>query len=272
MKRFFVAVVVASLAHVAVLAEDAPAKPWTNATELGVIVTSGNSESTNFAFSNKYGYKWTNAEFLSNAGALRTESTPNAFNLDGVLVEPPKETTAESYFLDGKYRRTVTGDLFWYALAGWNRNRFQGIDSRLFGGGGIGYRFFETDRTKFSGEIGVDYTQESPVDGEDRDFAGARGFLAYEQKIGESSKFVQELEILENLDDTDDLRARSLTSIQASLNARLALKFAVRVLYDKQPATETLNDVDDLDGVAPPIVRELDELDTILTATLVINF
>jgi putative salt-induced outer membrane protein YdiY len=262
-------VAVAVLAFVAARAEDAPAKPWSNATELGVIVTSGNSESMNFALGNKYAYKWSNAEFLSNAGALRTDSTPGALNIDGVLVEPPKETTAESYFLDGKYRHTVTGDLFWYALAGWNRNRFQGIDSRLFGGGGIGYRFFESDRAKFTGELGVDYTQESPVDGEDRDFAGARGFLAYEQKIGAASKFVQELEVLENLDDTDDLRARSLTSIQASLSTNLALKVAARILYDKQPATETLNDIN---GVAAPIVRELDELDTILTATLVINF
>ena len=80
---------------------------------------------------------------------------------------------------------------------------------------------------------------------------------------------MQELEILENLDDTDDLRARSLTSIQASLNARFALKVAARILYDRQPATETLNDVN---GAAAPIVRELDTVDTILTATLVVNF
>lgn len=263
------AFVVVLFAALVARAEDAPAKPWSDAAELGVIVTSGNSESTNFALANKYTYKWANAEFLSNAGALRTDSRPKALNVDGVLVEPPAETTAESYLLDGKYRRGVSDDLFWYALAGWTRNRFQGIDSRLSGGGGVGYRFVENDRAKFTGEFGVDYTTESPVDGEDRDFAGARGFLAYEQKLGAGSKFVQELEVLENLDDTDDLRARSLTSIQASLNARLALKFAARVLYDKQPATETLNDVN---GVAAPIVRELDEIDTILTATLVINF
>ena len=266
------ALLVALAAGPVVPAEEAPARPWTDAAELGVIVTGGNSESTNFALANKFTYKWAKAEFLSNAGALRTDSAAKAFNVDGVLIEPPKETTAESYLLDGKYRRNVGDRLFWYALAGWNRNRFQGIDSRVYGGGGLGYRFIDEERSKLTGELGVDYTQESPVTGEDRDFAGARGFLAYERKIGATSSFLQEIEMLLNVDDTDDWRGRSLTSIQASLNARLALKFSARVLYDHQPATEVLPDTVPGGPSDADLVRSLESTDTILTATLVINF
>ena len=269
MKRL--AVVLAGLAAAtAVLAEEAPARPWTNTTELGLIVTGGNTDSTSLAFGNKYAYRWSNAEFLSNAAALNTESRQKAY-FDGTnVVEPPSETTAESYAIDGKYRHTMTGDLFWYALAGWNRNRFQGIDSRLFGGGGIGYRFFEVERSKLTGEFGFDYTQESPVSGEDRDFAGARAFLAYEHKIGASSKFNEDFEVLENLDDTGDLRIKSVTSLTASLTTKVALKVSAVVLYDADPVVEDLDPSVDRPGGED--LLEYDEVDTILTATLVINF
>lgn len=269
MKRLAVVLSAFLLATLA-LAEDAPARPWTNATELGLIVTSGNTESTSFAFSNKYAYRWAKAEFLSTAAALRTESRPKA-TFDGTsVVEEPSETTAESYLIDGKYRRNVTESLFWYGMAGWSRNRFQGIDSRLSGGGGMGYRFFEKERSKLVGELGADYTEESPVSGDDRNFGGVRAFLAYEHKIGETSKFNQDLEILENLKDTEDLRIRSVTSLTASMTSKLALKVSTVVLYDADPVVEDLDPSVDRPGGED--LLEYDELDTILTATLVVNF
>lgn len=263
---------VAVLASTAAFAEEAPARPWTDTAELGVIVTGGNSQSTNFAASNKFGYTWEKAELVSNAAALRAESAPKPVNVDGVVFEPPKETTAESYLLDGKYRRTVRDGFFWYALAGWSRNRFQGIDSRLSGGGGAGYRFFERERGKLAGELGFDYTKEDPVDGDSRNFAGARAFVGYERKIGESSKFTQDVEVLENLKDTQDLRAKSVSALTASLTSKLALKVSATVFYDKQPTVEVLSDSNLGNGDDGAVVRTYDKVDTILTASLVINF
>lgn len=264
-------IAVAALASIAAAAAEAPARPWTDAAEVGVILTSGNSQSTNFAAANKYAYTWENAEFVSNAAALRAESRPKPKNTDGVVTEPAKETTAESYLLDGKYRRTVRDGFFWYALASWNRNRFQGIDSRLSGGGGVGYRLFERERSKLAGEVGFDYTKEDPLEGDSRNFAGARAFVGYERKIGGSSKFGQEVEVLENLKDTEDLRAKSVSALTASLTSKLALKLSYTILYDKQPAEETLPDENPTNGDTP-IPREFDKVDTILTATLVVNF
>lgn len=250
-------------------------KPWTDTADLSLILTTGNSQTKNVAASNKFVYKWNNADLTIGAGALRAESTQRSVsNLGGVLqTSETTSTTAESYFLDGKYRRTITERLFWYAGGGWNRNRPTGIDQRLSAGGGLGYRFIKTDEDTLNGELGVDYTSEDYTFGKSASFAAARGFLGYEHLFSKTSKFNSDFEVLENLDDTEDLRARWMNAVTASLSARLALKVSYAILYDRQPVVQSLFDPADPTGtVIAPVAFAFDKTDTILAATLVINF
>lgn len=250
-------------------------KPWTDVADLSVIMTTGNSQAKNVAASNKFVYKWTNAELALFAGALRAENTARSVaNVGGVLVtNETSTTTAESYILDGKYRRTITEGFFWYVGGGWSRNRPTGIDQHLSGGGGLGYRFLKTERDSLIGELGVDYTSEDYTNGTDASFAGARGFLGYERLFSKTSKFNSDLEVLENLDDTDDLRAKWMNSVTASLSSRLALKVSYTILYDRQPVVQTLFDPTDPTGtIIAPVNFEFDKTDTVLAASLVINF
>lgn len=261
-------------------AEDAPKRAWTNSAELGLVMTTGNAQSNNLAVGDKFGYRWATAELTVEAAAVRVETTTRLFtNTDGALtVAEVDTTTTESFTLGGKYRHDISDRLFWYARAGWHRNRPTGIDARSAGGGGIGYRFLKDDRQVLQGEIGAEYTNEQLVDvqpdgSDSRSFASARAFLGYERKLGAASKLTGELEVFENLEDSDDLRARALVAVSASITDRVALKAGYTVLYDKQPATVAIPENNDTNGVPDPVAFfELDEIDTVFTASLVINF
>lgn len=267
-----------SLALLAVAASVAsaqtPARPWTDAADFSAILTTGNSETKNFALSNKYVYKWSVSDFTFDAAALRTATTVRTLtNPDGTVTETDtSDTTAESYALGAKYRHEISGSLFWYASSAWLRNRFAGIDDRESAGAGVGYRFFKTDVQSLVGETGLDYTDESRVGGDSASFAGARAYLAYERLLSKTSKLTTDLEVLENIDDTKDLRAKSVTALTASLNARTALKLSYTLLFDNQPVAVIVPP----DATAPPLTPdarfEFDDLDTIFSASIVVNF
>ncbi|HKQ61564.1 MAG TPA: DUF481 domain-containing protein [Candidatus Polarisedimenticolaceae bacterium] len=249
----------------------APARPWTDAAELAFVSTTGNSETTNLAFGNKFVYKWTKAEVTVDAAALRTETTTRVLTnpAGAVVVDETSAVTAEAYSLAGKYRRQIQERLFWYVLAGWNRNRFAGIDDRTTAGGGIGYRILNGERHMLAAELGVDYTDESQVSGTSDSYGGARAFLGYQWQLNANAKFNEDLEVLENLDETSDLRAKSVTSITASISKKIALKGSFTVLFDNEPVEIVVPG--DTVGV-PDAVFQFDETDTILAASLVVNF
>jgi hypothetical protein len=86
----------------------------------------------------------------------------------------------------------------------------------------------------------------------------------------ETSRITSDMEFIENLDTTDDWRIRWISAVQSSLSKRLALKVGLTLLYDNQPVLEP---IDDLGTPAfDPVFFEYDELDTILTANLVLTF
>src|SRR5262245_25961047 len=97
-------------------AQEEPQKPWTSVTELGLVMTTGNSEAQSLNFGEKFNYKWPKAELAVEASAIRAESTTRTVtNTGGVLTETETtDTTAELYALGGKFRRDVTPRFFWY--------------------------------------------------------------------------------------------------------------------------------------------------------------
>lgn len=258
----------------AVSAAEEPKRAWSDVAELGAVVTTGNSELTNFSFSNKYAYKWTASELHFDVAGLRNETTVKTFSNPGgaVVVTEATGTTAEAYNADLQYRHTIKEQLYWYGAAGWLRNEFAGLDNRLRGGAGVGYQFFKKEKQALRGELGAEYVKEDYVDGTNNSFPTARGFLGYEYLFSEASKFTSDLELNENLDDTSDWRAKLALGLTSSLSKRMALKVGYTILYDNVPVTQLIAP----DAGAPigtlPAVYEFEKADTIFSASVVINF
>ena len=245
-----------------------PEKNWSNKTEFGLTTTTGNSETLNVSFANEYKRLWERSELIVDAAALRSETTSVERTAVGgaLVVTETDEVSAESYLLGAKYRHDITERLMWYVNGSWTRILQAGVDNRYRTGAGLGYAFLQGGPHTLVGELGGDYTDEEFVDGASDSFANARAFLGYDWAISPNSAFSSDLEGLENLDESDDWRVNWISSITSSLSTRVALKVSYTVLYDNQPVVQVLD-------VGPPVVAfEFDEMDTILTASVVLNF
>jgi putative salt-induced outer membrane protein YdiY len=259
-----------------------PELGWSDQAELSYVLTAGNSESTTLGFKNELKRTWAQALFSLKLAAIRAESTtflrtavgtPDEFVLD---ESEDSALTAESYLLAGRYDRKVSDLWFWYGGAGWDRNRFSGIENRTVVEGGLGNVWLDRDDLKFKTSYALTYTDQEDVvevPGQDGTFAGLRVGWDYLNKFGENTTYVNTLVVDDNLEETSDWRADMVNSVAVAMNEHLALKASLKWLYDAQPASTAVpleNPPGTLTGEFALV--ELEELDTIFTTSLVINW
>jgi putative salt-induced outer membrane protein YdiY len=256
-----------------VYAEDKP-KGWTDTAEFSFVATDGNAESTSLGFKNTLGRTWERSGVIFRVGGIRVKTTTFARTaVDGVVTETETtETTSENYFANGRYDRRITDRLFWFAGGGWDRNRPAGIENRYVGEGGVGNIWFDSDDRKFKTTYGVTYTDQEDVARDptiDETFLGARFAWEYLNKLGQNTTYTNDLTVDENLGETSDWRADMYNGLAVAMNERLALKVGLRLQYDNLPAIDLVANT----GVGPAQVPyELEELDTIVTISLVVDF
>jgi putative salt-induced outer membrane protein YdiY len=252
---------------------------WKDTAEFSFVATAGNSDTTTLGFKNKLLRKWSSSAFELNAGGVRSEGTVNRRAVgtsDDFRIEDDAQITAENYFLNGRYDHKLTETFFWFFGAGWDRNTFAGIDNRYTGVGGVGNVWVDRDNLKFRTDYAVTFTkQDDVVENPDVDdsFLGLRVSWNYLHKFGATTEYVNDLIVDENLDETDDFRANMINSVSVALSKRLALKVSLQFLYDHQPSLEELP-LFDTSGAdtGTRVLAELDELDTVFTSSLVVNF
>ncbi len=266
-------------------AQDKPEEPpklgWGDVGELAYVATSGNSEVNTLGFKNLLSRRWENALLEFNAGGIRSRTTLTTHTVTsaGPPVEVAEDSdsslTAEAYFLNGKYSRNITKTFFWYGFAGWERNRFSGIENRNTVAGGVGNIWKDTDRTKFRTDYALSYIDEEDVV-EPADFDGtylaARLSSTYQQKFGTVTTYGNDFMLEDDLDDTTNWRGDMTNWVAVAMSERFSLKASLRWLYDHEPAQSTASDPLALLPPGEVAFFELDKLDTIFTTSLVVKF
>lgn len=243
-------------------------KPWQNEAQIALVDTAGNASSRTFAVSNRFSYNWTYSELILTLELFRATSGTRVLEntADGVTATFVDKTDSERYEAAGKYRMNIVDELFWYAGAGWFRNRPAGIDTRTSLGAGAGYRFVENDTTLVAGEAGLGLDRETPVGGDADTFVSARAFLEARHALSENARFKVGLEAIENLQNTSDLRINATASVTSQLTDAFALRVAWDLKYDNDPATRIVTG----NGL-PPGLFVFDKTDRTLSASLVVN-
>lgn len=255
--------------------QEAPAKTWSDVAEFTLVMTAGNASSSTLGFKNTLEHTWGVSAFKISAGAVRTESgittrtavgTPENFR---VRETTETEVTAENYFIKSRLDRALGEVAFLYTGADWTRNTFAGIQNRYGFVGGAGRTFLNEDTRKLKADLGVTYTIQDDVvrnpDADDQSI-GLRGEYDYFRKLSQTTDFTSVLVVDQNLNTTDDLRADWTNSLAVAMSDRLALKTSLQVLFDNDPALAALP-LGDTEVLAP-----LDEVDTVFTVALVVNF
>jgi putative salt-induced outer membrane protein YdiY len=258
------------------LAQEPPSPPgWSDTGEFSYVMTSGNSETSTLGLKNLLKRTFDSSSFEIRAGAIRAETTTKTrIVVAGPAVQEDSSTatSAENYYLNGRFDRKISEKFFWYGGVGWDRNQFAGIDNRYAVMGGVGNIWSNTDTLKFRTDYALTYTKEEDVvpnpDVKDK-FGGVRFSWNYLHKFGDSTTYGNDFIVDENLNDTQDYRGDMTNWVAVAMSKRLALKVSLQWLYDHQPA---LVEVTDPNGVLPSQLVPLETLDTIFTTSLVVKF
>jgi putative salt-induced outer membrane protein YdiY len=211
--------------------------------DLSYVLTSGNSSTSSLGFKGDLTHRWAKHSIGFAAGGVRASSSPDTRFAVGTpgdfeVQVPESERTAEAYYGRTRYDYKLSDRLFYTAGAGWERNRFSGLDNRWLVDTGLGYIFVNNDRTSFRGVAGVTYTSEDYTVDDDQDgsFFGARLGWDFQQKLFQNTTFTHTLVADENLEDTDDLRVDAQFGLHVAMSSKLGLKVNWRLLWDNQPA------------------------------------
>ena len=274
------AITMAGVGSVALAAEEEKPPSLSDTAEFSYVLTAGNSETNTLGFKNAFVRNWERASLTVRAGAVRTETTTTTRVAEGTpsdfrIVETSTTATTGNYFLNGQHDRKVTERFLWYIGAGWQRNRPAGIKSRYVATAGVGNVWVDRAKVKFKTDYGLTYTKENDLvrnPSISGSFLGARLAWDYWHKFGENTTYGSVLILDDNLDHASDYRADFTNWLAVSMNKRLALKVSLQWLYDNKPALRTLALVDATGAVIGTVLDEFDDLDTIFTASLVLNF
>lgn len=239
------------------------ARDWTGNGELGLALARGNADSDTVNAKlelKKEDERWL---YQVDAAALRASGEVDVLEADGT-VGRDKVTNASRWQVGGKVGYKYTERMYFVGAARYDNDDFAPYDWQAILSLGVGYKFIDDERTKFSGEVGpgwrriqpIDVLVETPppariVEQDAESDAVLRGTLSYEHKLTETTTLVDSFLLEAGSDNTfiqNDL------GVQVQMNERLALKAGLQVRHNTE---------------APSGV---DKTDTLLTTNIVVGF
>ncbi|MBT8129967.1 MAG: DUF481 domain-containing protein [Gammaproteobacteria bacterium] len=194
--------------------------PWSTTAGLGIVNTSGNTntESLTFKFDTAYEIEhWKHEAHLETLKA----------STDDVTTADRKLFTAQTNY---KFRPL---DYFWGNFS-YEDDNFTGFDYQAIISAGYGRKLINAERHKLDAEIGPGYRKFKIIEPPQTDDEGLiRVVGKYKWLISSYSEFTQDL--IGNFGEEQD-EWRSITALRTSINKTLALRLAYNVRYlDKVP-------------------------------------
>lgn len=199
---------------------------WKGETELGVLITSGNTEETNIK--GRLGLIH-EVETWRNTGEFRTNYS-----------ETDDETTSEKYLASLETDYKFSENQYWFLRGSYEDDRFSGYDFESSVTTGYGNRVWNSgDRSFLELSVGGGYRYNKlamvNAQGEDtEEEAIARLAAQFDYALSENSLFRQKLSTEIGLDENNTV-TESETSLQANVVGNLSMKAAFRVKHLSDP-------------------------------------
>ncbi|CUB04470.1 DUF481 domain-containing protein [Marinomonas fungiae] len=224
-----VACCAAPLSHAADQDIDSNAHNWSGSAELGVVSTSGNTDTKN----------------LNGAINLTQETVQwrTDYSLSSLYSSSDSDTTAERYTGSVQANYKFDTQQFWYVRGAYERDRFSGYRSKGSTSTGYGNRFWQhADGSFLEASFGVGYRDfaiaEDSIDGKSDRGNFVRFAGTYENHFTPTSLFRQELnsEISTSGGNTVN---ESISSLQANIIDNLAMKLSYKIKYTSDVPSDT---------------------------------
>lgn len=188
---------------------------------VGLVNTAGNSNVTTVNVGDRIDYK---------AGAW---GLTQLFNVVYGRNEGVTNTSIWAASLRGD--RKVGSRLAVYALAGWDRNTFSGIERRWEEGAGLLAHFVQGKTNTLDSEAGISFIQQLSTDDVHNDFPSARVASTYKHLFTATAYFMQSAELLPDLQTSKNLRVNTETALVAPISSHIGLKISYVIHFDNFP-------------------------------------
>lgn len=155
-------------------------------------------------------------------------------------------TTSKRYYaLGGHYGHFTTERFYIYGDARTEKESTANLDQRIKLGGGAGYRWIETSKTRFEVEGGLSWVSEeftNNTDGEE--YTALRAATRLTHDLTADIDLFNDAEWLTSLEDGDDQLFSMDTGLAYQLNGHVSLE--ARLHYDRDKSPVAGNDEEDL--------------------------
>lgn len=254
--------------------------------EVGLVLTTGNSETTSISAGFKASRKRNNNKLAVEGSATYAKAGQRVLsdlNGNGMIdsdqeITTERQVTAESYAGKIRYDRFLTkhNSLFVATLI----SRDLPAGKELVLGAQLGYsrQLYKSEKVEAVGEAGLDYSNENLVVGDSLKIISGRLFIGYKAEMTEGTTFETSGELLTNFNDEGtlptgatagigrDTRFNFKASISSKIGKNLAFSSSLEAKYDNRPGPLALK------NLAMNFVPEASGLDTIMKASLIYTF
>lgn len=193
-----------------------------NESEVGLVVTSGNTDQSTYNIRQASTYQSDANVFKLGARYLKTISND--------------ATTAFYWNLGLRYEREFSPNFSLFAAEVVESDRFAKLAQRYNTDAGAKYFFMKDDSVKWFAEAGYRYQLENRFDGSQVKNNQIRAYTEYDRILGPSISAKLWLEFLPNLTNTDDYQLNTEASLTALLTNVFSIKFAYLLRFDNVPA------------------------------------
>jgi putative salt-induced outer membrane protein len=199
-----------------------PPPPRTEfASDFAFVGTSGNADTQSIGLGAEYTHRPQDWEVRSEIGYVRNQSDA--------------ELTAESTAFLFRASHTVGHRLAYYGEYDFLRDRFAGISSRNDLVGGFSYLLVDTPRHQLAANIGLGYSNEQRLVGEDLSTAVWTSGENYRLKLSDSAVFSDDFVFNESLANAGDWRISHVAAVTAKLVSLLSLRVSTTIRYVHEP-------------------------------------
>ena len=210
--------------------------------ELGGMFGAGNTDTRSLSFQLEGAHRWDRSKVSTETGVLLGSAVLDE-DSDGMLSEEERQggrvETARRKEAWLRYDHYVNAGCSLYGLTGGYTDLHSGYNSRYNVQAGTSYTFVDGEaglKPMLVGELGMDVAREDDVENADPQLIyAARTLLSLQYAFEEAFTVAEELEGLVNVQDPENSRVNSETSVTASISDGFALKFSYLVRYDHQP-------------------------------------
>lgn len=197
------------VSHVALAADEGEPAAWKGEAELGLVYTSGNTETDTVSAKAKISReqdKWRHAGEFS---ALNTSDKTG--------------TTAERYEVKGQSDYKFSKREYIFGIVNYENDRFSGYDYRVSESIGYGRRVLERSDMTLDLEAGPGARQSKLDNGDSDSEFLVRGAAKYAWSISKTSKFTEDLTVEAGQDATI---TKSVTALSSKINGDLAMRLS----------------------------------------------